>query len=99
MILSTNHPDKDISNIIMEYLYDYCEIKGNEKQLKDEFFKKFLSQDEIWKIEKEITYQTGEEITLPKDLKLIEDTSLIKEVPKASDIFKTLGETQIEMNK
>jgi hypothetical protein len=79
MILSTTHPDKDISNIIMEYLYDYCEIKGNEEQLKDEPFTAFLTQDEIWKIEKEITYQTGEEITLPEDLKLIEDNSLIKE--------------------
>ena len=99
MILKTTHPDKDISNIIMEYLYDYCEIKGNEEHLKDELFTAFLTQDEIWKIEKEITYQTGEEITLPADLKLIEDTSLMKEVPKASDIFKMLGETQIEMNK
>jgi len=83
----------------MEYLYDYCEIKGNEEQLKDEFFKKFLTQDEIWKIEKEIAYKLDREITLPEDLKLIEDTSLIKEIPKASDIFKILGETQIELNE
>jgi hypothetical protein len=95
MILKTNHPDKDISNIIMEYLYDYCEIKGNEEQLKDEPFTDFLTQDEIWKIEKEIAYKLDREITLPEDLKLIEDKSLIKEVPKASDIFKILGETQI----
>jgi len=79
----------------MEYLYDYCEIKGNEEQLKDEPFTDFLTQDEIWKIEKEIAYKLDREITLPEDLKLIEDKSLIKEVPKASDIFKILGETQI----
>ncbi len=99
MILTTNHKDKEISEKIMQYLYDISEIKGNEEHLKDELFTAFLGEDLIWKLEKMLSDWFDENIDLPADLKLIEDTSLIKKIPKASDIFKTLGETQIEMNK
>jgi hypothetical protein len=97
MILTTNHKDKEISDKIMQYLYDISEIQGNEEHLKDAEFKHFLGQDEIWKLEKMLSDWFDGEINLPGDLKLIEDMSF--RVSKASDIFKTLGETQIEMNK
>jgi hypothetical protein len=72
--LCVNHPDSDL---IMKYLYENCDIHGNEVYLKDELLTDFLVQTEIWGIENMLYREFDVEIDLPRDLRLIEKEEIL----------------------
>jgi len=71
MKLTVNHPDKEIREFIMNYLYDFEDIKGDEEHLKDEKLSDFMFT-KLYELEDELSKHFEENIDLPKDLKLIE---------------------------
>jgi hypothetical protein len=52
MTLICNHK---LSAEIIAWLYDNCDIKGNEDHLVNELFTSFLGSDEIIKLEKHLS--------------------------------------------
>jgi len=70
MILKVNH---EFSDRILTWLYDNCEIKGNEDYLINEPFRNFLSDDEFIRLENFLSDEDDIQIDLPKDLILMED--------------------------
>lgn len=71
MRLTVDHED---SVLIMNYLYNHCEVYGDEVELKDELLTDFLGKHDIWGIEKMLSGKYDDVISLPKDLRLIEES-------------------------
>jgi len=68
MNLITSHTDIDINEMIMEWLYDYSEIRGTEEHLLGEKLTNVLGSTEIIKLEEYLSEWYQENITLPEDL-------------------------------
>jgi hypothetical protein len=72
MRITINHPDKAMRTKIMDWLFLYGGLEGNEDHLIDEKLTDVFSRSEIWILEQYLSKWFDETIELPKDLKFIE---------------------------
>lgn len=72
MRITINHPDKKMASKIMDWLYIYGDLEGNEDHLIDEKLTDVFGRSEIWILEQYLSKWFDETIELPKDLKFIE---------------------------
>ncbi len=72
MRLTTNHPDPEISDAVMEFLHDRVGVTGSEDHLLDEPITNILGRAEIIDLEEGLSAKLNENIDLPKGLKLVQ---------------------------